>query len=108
MSEGVAAGRLSLERAVELVAGTPARLFGLPAKGAMEVGRDADLVLWKPGTRRVEGLSIDLLRMRAAMSATRRAKERIAYRAKAPGWYYVEAKLVQPGDGAYRLAFAKR
>jgi hypothetical protein len=42
------------------------------------------------------------------MSATRKAKERIAYRAKAPGWYYVEAKLVQPGDGAYRLAFAKR
>ena len=69
---------------------------------------DADLVLWKPGTRQVEGLSIALLRKRAAMSATRKAKERIAYRAKVPGWYYVEAKLVQPGDGAYRLAFVKR
>lgn len=69
---------------------------------------DADLVLWKPGTRRVEGLSIALLKKRAAMSATRKAKERIAYRAKVPGWYYVEAKLVQPGDGAYRLAFVKR
>jgi thermitase len=69
---------------------------------------DADLVLWKPGTRQVEALSIALLRKRAAMSATRKAKERIVYRAKAPGWYYVEAKLVQPGDGAYRLAFAKR
>jgi subtilisin family serine protease len=69
---------------------------------------DADLVLWKPGTRRVEGLSIALLRQRAALSATRKAKERIVYRAKARGWYYVEAKLVQPGDGAYRLAFVKR
>ncbi|HET9673469.1 MAG TPA: S8 family serine peptidase [Gaiellaceae bacterium] len=69
---------------------------------------DADLVLWKPGTQRVEGLSLALLRKRAAMSATRNAKERIRYRAKAPGWYYIEAKLVQPGDGAYRLAFVKR
>ena len=69
---------------------------------------DADLVLWKPGTRRVEGLSLALLRQRAAMSATRNARERIRYRAQAPGWYYVEAKLVQPGDGAYRLAFVKR
>jgi subtilisin family serine protease len=69
---------------------------------------DADLVLWKPGTKRVEGLSLALLRKRAAMSATRKAKERIRYRAKAAGWYYIEAKLVQPGDGAYRLAFVKR
>jgi Subtilase family len=69
---------------------------------------DADLVLWKPGTQRVEGLSLALLRKRAAMSATRKAKERIRYRAKTAGWYFVEAKLVQPGDGAYRLAFVKR
>ena len=52
MSEGVAAGRLSLERGVELVAGAPSRLFGLPSKGAIEVGRDADVVLWDPGVRR--------------------------------------------------------
>ena len=69
---------------------------------------DADLVLWKPGTKRVEGLSLALLRKRAAMSATRKAKERIHYRARAAGWYFIEAKLVQPGDGAYRLAFVKR
>ena len=52
MSEGVAAGRLSLERAVELVAGTPSRLFGLPSKGAIEAGRDADVVVWDPGVKR--------------------------------------------------------
>ena len=39
-------GRLSLERVVELVAETPARLYGLsPRKGRLEVGADADLVL---------------------------------------------------------------
>jgi dihydropyrimidinase len=51
-SEGVARGRLSLERLVEVLAATPARLFGLPTKGAIDVGRDADLVLWDPGARR--------------------------------------------------------
>jgi dihydropyrimidinase len=44
-SEGVARGRITLERMVDLVATTPARRFGLAAKGALEVGRDADLVL---------------------------------------------------------------
>lgn len=51
-SEGVAKGRLSLERMVEVVAANPARLFGLPAKGGIEAGRDADLVLWDPAARR--------------------------------------------------------
>ena len=45
---GVAAGRLSAERLVDALSTTPARLFGLPSKGAIEVGRDADLVLFDP------------------------------------------------------------
>ena len=52
-SEGVVHGRISLERMVELLSTTPARLFGLPAKGAVEVGRDADLVLFDPTATRV-------------------------------------------------------
>jgi dihydropyrimidinase len=52
-SEGFAKGRLSLERMVDLLATTPARLFGLRTKGAIEVGRDADLVLFDPAARRV-------------------------------------------------------
>jgi dihydropyrimidinase len=51
-SEGVAKGRLSIERLVDLVATTPARLFGLSRKGAIEPGRDADLVLFDPAARR--------------------------------------------------------
>ncbi|HEX5395815.1 MAG TPA: dihydropyrimidinase [Candidatus Limnocylindria bacterium] len=51
-SEGVARGRLSPERMVELLSTSPARLFGLPSKGTIEVGRDADLVLFDPATRR--------------------------------------------------------
>jgi dihydropyrimidinase len=50
--EGVAGGRISLERMVDLLATTPARLFGLADKGAIEAGRDADLVLFDPEARR--------------------------------------------------------
>ena len=51
-SRGVGEGRLSQERLVEVLSTTPARLFGLPSKGAIEVGRDADLVLFDPHLRR--------------------------------------------------------
>ena len=47
-AEGVAKGRITIERMVDLLATTPARLLGLPMKGAVEVGRDADLVLFDP------------------------------------------------------------
>jgi dihydropyrimidinase len=50
--EGVAGGRISVERMVDLLATTPARLFGMDTKGAIEVGRDADLVLFDPGASR--------------------------------------------------------
>jgi len=36
---------------VDLLATTPARIFGLADKGAIEVGRDADLVLLDPRER---------------------------------------------------------
>ncbi len=49
---GVATGRITLEQMVDLLSTTPARLFGFGSKGAVEVGRDADLVLFDPGARR--------------------------------------------------------
>jgi dihydropyrimidinase len=52
-AEGVGKGRITVERMVDLLATTPARLFGLPTKGAIEVGRDADLVLFDPAADRV-------------------------------------------------------
>ena len=51
-SEGVVRGRLTPERLVDLLATTPARRFGLARKGAIEVGRDADLVLFDPSAQR--------------------------------------------------------
>src|SRR5580704_13599332 len=46
---GVNEGKLSLNRFVELVSTTPARLFGLyPKKGELAPGSDADIVIWDP------------------------------------------------------------
>jgi len=55
-SEGVAKGRISLPRFVEVVSSTPAKLFGLwPQKGNLYPGADADIVLMDPTTRWVMG-----------------------------------------------------
>lgn len=48
---GVATGRLTPEACVDLLATTPARIFGLADKGSIEVGKDADLVLLDPADR---------------------------------------------------------
>jgi dihydropyrimidinase len=45
LAEGVNAGRITLERAVELLCTRPAQIFHLPSKGAIEVDKDADLVI---------------------------------------------------------------
>jgi dihydroorotase len=45
MLDHVAAGRLSLERLVDLASAGPARIYGIAAKGRIVVGYDADLAL---------------------------------------------------------------
>lgn len=52
-SEGVAKGRISLERFVALTATNQARTYGLyPRKGTIAIGSDADLTIWDPGAER--------------------------------------------------------
>ena len=64
---GVRAGRISLNRFVELTATSPAKIFGLfPRKGTIAPGSDADLVLFDPERRQT--LSAKSLHMRVDYS----------------------------------------
>jgi hypothetical protein len=68
---------------------------------------DTNLVLWKPGTRQVEGLSLKLQTQRATQSAGQGPNEQLVYRVPAGGWYYLEVKLSTPGSGPYTLRYTK-
>ncbi len=45
---GVNAGQLTPEKFVELCCTAPARIFGMPQKGVLAPGKDADVLLWDP------------------------------------------------------------
>ncbi|HXY16390.1 MAG TPA: dihydropyrimidinase [Terriglobales bacterium] len=66
-SGGVATGKFSVNRFVELVSTTPAKLFGLyPRKGTIAVGTDADVILFDP--RRLQTISAKTHHMRVDYS----------------------------------------
>lgn len=53
-TEGVLNNKISLNRFVELNCAAPAKIFGIyPQKGTIEVGSDADLVVWNPEMKKV-------------------------------------------------------
>jgi dihydropyrimidinase len=62
--EGVAAGHISLNRFVEVVATAPAKMFGLyPKKGTIAPGWDADIVVFDPNVERTISASTHHMRV---------------------------------------------
>jgi len=56
--EGVRAGRITLNRWVQLNSTAPAKIFGLyPRKGTLAIGADADVVVWDPEQKHTLGVN---------------------------------------------------
>ncbi len=52
-SEGVGKGRISAERLAEILCSNPCKIYGIPEKGKIVPGADADLVILDPGQKSV-------------------------------------------------------
>ena len=61
MISAALSGRLSMPDVVRLCASEPARLFGLPQKGSLLPGMDADLIVVNPSTRATVDVARPLL-----------------------------------------------
>jgi len=68
-------------------------------------GANVNLVLWRPGTQRVDDLRAQTLR--AAQSIAPGSAQRVTFKAPGRGWYYVEVKVTSPGYGPYTLTLSK-
>jgi hypothetical protein len=68
-------------------------------------GATSNLLLWKPGTKRVNDLRAQNLR--AAQAIGPGSSHRLGYRVRQQGWYYVEAKLTTRGYGPYELTLTR-
>ncbi len=55
--EGVLAGHITPSELVDRTSTTPARRFGLPTKGAIAPGKDADIVVFDPAAPRAYGVA---------------------------------------------------
>jgi hypothetical protein len=65
------------------------------------------LVLWKPGTTRVDLRSLAALEQRAAVSTGAGQAQSLRFRSNAGGWYYLEVRAPRASYGSYRLEYAK-
>jgi dihydropyrimidinase len=48
MLDAANTGKITFERAVELCSANPAKIFGCANKGSLEIGKDADIVIYDP------------------------------------------------------------
>ena len=67
-------------------------------------GTDTVLSLWKPGVKHVDDLRIQNLRVRT--SSRPGYVERLSYRVRRTGTYFLQVKIQAEGSGSYELQYA--
>jgi hypothetical protein len=72
-----------------------------------ETTTDVNLVLWMPGTRRLDDAR-SLSGRQAEKSDRPGVKERLSYVAERRGRYYVHVKVAKPGSGTYTLKLVRQ
>ena len=112
-SEGVSAGRISLNRFVELTATNHAKIYGLyPRKGSIGIGFDADITLWDPHRRETirqrgdrgilcEGARGDHAGRRRRAGPGPRRPRALQRRTAGPDLGLVELEAVHEGQGEH-------
>jgi subtilisin family serine protease len=68
---------------------------------------DSNLVLWSPAARDLEQFSLRTLKQRLVASSRRGWRQKVVFRARTTGWHYLQAKVVSPRAGPYKLSLAK-
>ncbi len=102
-SEGVAKGKISLNKFVEICSTNAAKIFGMfPRKGTIAIGADADLVVFDPNKKHT--ISADTHHMRCDYSGyegweVTGKTETVLLRGKVA--IENEECLLQPGDGQF-------
>jgi dihydropyrimidinase len=103
-TEGVRAGRISIEKLVQICSSNVAKAFGLfPKKGTLSVGSDADLVLVHPSYQK--RITADILRTRSDYTLFE-GKEAVGW----PSLTILRGKIIyeedqivgKKGDGLYQ------
>ena len=69
-------------------------------------GANSNLLLWKPGTKRVNDLRRQ--NFRVAQSIGPGSAHRLGYRVRKKGWYYLEVKVATRGAGSYELTLTRQ
>ncbi len=100
---GVCAGRMDVNRFVDLVATRPARIFGLyPRKGSLVPGADADLVIYDPSGEGVISAATHHHRCDRNIFEGFKVKGRVAKTVVGGKVVYADGKLdVQRGAGRF-------
>jgi dihydropyrimidinase len=100
--EGVVAGRITPSQLVDRASTTPARRFGLGAKGAIAPGKDADVVVFDPNAPRPYGVATSLMNVDYDVYEGETASASVRHTICRGTMVYDRGEiLTEPGHGRY-------